>query len=260
LGFGWLGLEATTARAVDPFEIQVYDGTANAPGVPGLELHVNTVPSGRTSAIGPELPPDGQTHFTLEPALGVTPWWEAGAYLQTALQHDGTFGYAGSKLRSKFTLPMPEASRWRLGVNVELSILPKAYDRGRVGNELRPIVAWENERWMFAFNPIVGTALGGPDATDGPSFEPALFAKMKIEGALAVGVEYYASFGPIAHPVPWQEQEHYLYEVIDLLKFENLELNVGLGQGLTRESNKWIAKMIVGYVWGSPAGTKSPPL
>jgi hypothetical protein len=45
------------ALAIDPFEIQVYDGTANAPGVPGLELHVNNVFSGaQTTAPGPELP------------------------------------------------------------------------------------------------------------------------------------------------------------------------------------------------------------
>jgi len=45
------------ARAVDPFEIEVYDGTANQPGMPGIELHLNTVPSGRLDWNGPELPP-----------------------------------------------------------------------------------------------------------------------------------------------------------------------------------------------------------
>ena len=53
------------AHATDPFEIQVYDGTANAPGVPGLELHVNTVPIGLKTAPSPEYPENAQTHFTL---------------------------------------------------------------------------------------------------------------------------------------------------------------------------------------------------
>src|SRR5690349_18649156 len=34
-------LSASTARAGDAFEIQVYDGTANPVGVPGVELHLN---------------------------------------------------------------------------------------------------------------------------------------------------------------------------------------------------------------------------
>src|SRR4051812_6941452 len=71
------------ARAVDPFEIQVYDGTANPRGAPGLELHVNHVASGRKTAAPPELPPHGQSHFTLEPSFGVAPWCELGAYFQT---------------------------------------------------------------------------------------------------------------------------------------------------------------------------------
>src|SRR6478735_8697072 len=90
------------ALAVDPFEIQVYDGTADAPGEYSAELHANRVFSGLTTATPPELPANHQTHLTLEPAMGVLPWFEPGAYLQTAILADGTFRYAGVKLRSKF--------------------------------------------------------------------------------------------------------------------------------------------------------------
>src|SRR5436309_986551 len=67
------------AHATDPFEIQVYDATANAPGVFGLELHVNSVIRGlRDPGLNPapEIPQDRQTHFTFEPSIGVTDWWE----------------------------------------------------------------------------------------------------------------------------------------------------------------------------------------
>jgi hypothetical protein len=57
---------ARPAAAIDPFEIQVYDGTANPPGVPGVELHVNGVAAGSTLAR--ELTPNHQTHFTSSPA------------------------------------------------------------------------------------------------------------------------------------------------------------------------------------------------
>ena len=237
------------AYAIDPFEIQVYDGTANAPGVPGLELHVNRVFVGQTTALPPELPQDQQTHFTLEPSIGVTPWWELGAYFQTALRGDGTFDYAGVKFRSKFVSPPGWHPHLRLGVNLEVSVLPEAYDRNRWGSELRPIVAWEDERWLFAVNPIVDVPLAGPDWHSGPTFEPALMAKVKIGGVVALGPEYYAAFGPIASLAGWQGEQHYLYEAIDVLALHRIEINVGVGEGLTSSSNTFVAKMILGYSW-----------
>lgn len=239
-------LVATRARALDPFEIQVYDGTANRPGIPGLELHVNHVFDGIRTAAPPELPPHHQTHFTLEPSIGVLPWWELGGYFQTALRADGTFDYAGVKLRSKFVTPPDWSEHARFGVNLEVSNLPEAYEPDRWGGEVRPIAAWENSRWMFAFNPILDFAFGGGGLKEGPAFEPAGFAKVKT-GPVAFGIEYYAALGPIADPLPLREQGHYLYEAVDLLDIENVEVNFGIGEGLTGASNGLVAKVILGY-------------
>src|ERR1700722_557967 len=165
-----IAFTARTARATDPFEIQVYDGTANAPRVPGLELDTNYVVSGGTPPPAPEISEIGQTHFTLEPSLGVLPFWEVGGYFQMAVRKDGTVDYAGIKVRNKFVTPPGWHPHWRLGINVELSLLPQAYDRGRMGGELRPIAAWENESWAFAVNPIVDFEFHGADWRAGPTF------------------------------------------------------------------------------------------
>jgi hypothetical protein len=244
---------AGVARAVDPFEIQVYDATANAPGVPGLELHVNHVAIGLGTANAPELPQNGQTHFTLEPSIGLTPFWELGGYFQTSLRADGHFDYAGVKLRSKFVTPPRWQPHLRVGVNLELSLLPETYDRNRWGIEVRPIAAWENAHWLFAFNPIADTSLAGPDSSRGPFFEPALMAKWKLLERVMFGVEYYGSFGPIASPLPWSAEEQYLYEAVDLIGVAHLELNVAVGEGLTAASNAFVVKTIVGYEFGSDA-------
>jgi hypothetical protein len=76
--------------------------------------------------------------------------------------------------------------------------------------------------------------------------------KVKIEGKAALGIEYYSSFGPIAHPSSWTEQEHYLYEAFDLLSVERVELNAGIGEGLTEASNALVVKVIVGYALDRP--------
>ena len=249
---GW----APVARAADPFEIQVYDATANAPGVFGLELHVNDVPSGLRQAPAPELPQDGQAHFTLEPSIGVTPFLELGAYLQSTLRPDGVFDYSGLKLRSKFVSPPGTWEHLRLGVNLELSRLPARYDRNRWGGEVRPIVAWENDRFLFAANPIVGITF--TSGSTGPTFEPAAMAKVKLGSRVAVGLEYYGDLGAIGSPDPLAAQQHSLFEAFDLIGYPPFELNFGVGEGLTSATNKLVVKAIFGWAFEVLPGPKRP--
>jgi hypothetical protein len=240
------------ARALDAFEIQVYDGTANPAGVPGLELHVNGVASGLTTAPPPELPPNHQAHFTLEPSYGVTSSWELGGYLQTALQPDGAYEFAGVKLRSKLVTPPQWSERTRLGVNIEVSDLPRRYEAARWGLEVRPIAAWDVARFRFAVNPIVDFPLTGGPA----SFEPAAQALYEIPGAVSVGLEYYAALGAFTGFSALREQEHYLFEVVNLLAVRGFELNAGVGEGLTAGSNALVAKVILGYVFDRGAAQR----
>jgi hypothetical protein len=234
------------ALAADPFEIQVYDGTANPAGVPGLELHANQWATGHRAADAPELPLHGQFHATLEPSLGMTSFWELGAYMQFAVRTDaGRADWAGVKLRSKFVTPPTWDAHWRLGVNLELSYLPETYDRSRWGSEVRPIVAWQDERWLFAINPIVGTSLAPPSASEGPSLEPAVKVARAL-GPVALGFEYYASLGPIGSPLPIRAQEHYLYEVVDVVGVSRVEVNAGVGEGLTEASAGIVLKLVLG--------------
>jgi len=237
------------AAALDPFEIQIYDGTANAAGEPGLELHLNYVARGLRSSVGPELPPDHQAHVTLEPSYGVTSFWELGAYLQGTLRPDGSFDYAGAKLRSKLVTPPGWHEHLRLGINLEISLLPSSYDRSRWGTEVRPIIAWEDDRWLFALNPNFEMALAAPDRSEGPGFEPGAMAKLKLAG-IAVGLEYYAALGPVKSFLPVAQQEHYLFEALDVLSWQGVELNVAVGEGLTDASNRVVLKTIVGYSFG----------
>ena len=238
-----LALAPRAARARDAFEIQVYDGTANPAGTLGLELHTNGVVSGQTTAPPPELPPNHQVHLTLEPSFGVRPWWEIGGYLQTAVRADGTYDYAGLKLRSKLVTTPAWSARARLGVNVEVSWLPARYEAERWGLEVRPIAAWDVWRLRFAVNPIVDVPLTGGAAT----LEPAALALYELPGVASAGIEYYASLGPLTGFAALRDQQHYLYEVVNVLVVRKLELNAGVGQGLTASSNALVAKAIVGY-------------
>jgi hypothetical protein len=213
-------LVSLPAFALDPFEIQVYDGTANDAGEAGLELHLNS---------------NQRAHATLEPSYGVTNFWELGAYVQGALLPDGSFAYAGAKLRSKLVTPPDWDEHLRLGINLEVSLLPRSFDASRWGAEIRPIIAWEGERWIFAANPDVSGSL---DAA--PAFEPGAMAKVKVAG-LAIGVEYFGS--PSEH-------RQFLFGAVDVLAWRGIELNLAAGKGLTASSSETVAKAIVGYTFG----------
>jgi hypothetical protein len=238
-----LMLQGGRARALDPFEIQVYDGTADGPREAGLELHVNNVVSGHRSATAPQLPTHHTTHLTLEPSYGVCASWELGAYLQTALRADGEFDFAGAKLRSKVVTPPGWSAHTRLGVNLELSYAPATYEPARWGGEARFIAAWESERLLLAVNPILGLPIAGQRA----DFEPALMALVKLPTLVSLGLEYYADLGSVTALAPAAARAHYLYEVVNLLAFQRWELNVGVGEGLGGRAEALIAKTIVGY-------------
>jgi len=201
-------LAAAPALAVDPFEIQVYDGSADAPGQAGLEVHLNRWKG-------------GPVRLTFEPSFGITAFWELGGYFQTEDGH-----YAGVKLRSKFVTPESFDPNFRFGLNFELSRVPHE----GWGGEVRPILAWENDRFLFAVNPIVSFPA---------AFEPAGMAKVKF-GIFGAGLEYYAALS---------DQEQYLYETFDLFGVKDVEVNLGVGEGLTSGSNSLIFKMILGYAF-----------
>ncbi|HTO96037.1 MAG TPA: hypothetical protein VMK66_03250 [Myxococcales bacterium] len=160
-------LWAAPALAFDAYEIQVYDGTADAPGQFGLEMHTNYGEG-------------GPLNVTFEPSFGLFPFWELGGYLQTS---DGK--YQGAKLRTKFVTPEGFYEHLRLGLNLEISRIP---DEGW-GGEIRPILAWDDEHFLLAANPNIGFPL---------SFDPGAMAKVKL-GPLAVGLEYYASLAVKEH-------------------------------------------------------------
>jgi hypothetical protein len=249
---------AAEARAGDPFEIQVYDGTANPPGVPGIELHLNQWATGNTAATPPEAPLHGQFHATLEPSLGILPWWELGAYLQGAVRTDaGVVDWAGVKLRSKFVTPPTWDPHWRLGMNFEVSYLPPTYDHDKWGSEIRPILAWHDDDWLLVLNPILDQPLAGSDASQGPSLQPALKVARTV-GPVALGIEYYATLGPITNVAPWSDEQQQIFECVDLLSVEDFELNAGVGEGLTSSSEGVVFKMILGYEFGQGSETPAP--
>jgi hypothetical protein len=239
-------LPARAARAVDPFEIQVYEGDINDPLQAGLELHTNFVAAGRAAEAFPgEAVPDGSLRVTLEPSFGVLRWWELGAYLQLATAPARSQAHwGGFKLRSKLVAPFRAGGLVTFGLNIEVGRGVAVLGSNEWDTEMRPIISLPLGRWFFAFNPILGWALSG-ERHAAPDFEPCGKLRYDTRHGFGLGLEYYAGLGRLSAIPGFGAQEHFLYLVGDLLDGP-VELNVGLGRGLSDASDAWTIKAIVG--------------
>jgi hypothetical protein len=108
--------------------------------------------------------------------------------------------------------------------------------------EIRPIVGWRKGDYEFIINPIVDLGFGdNGDAT----FTPAARLARKLGENFSLGIEYYTDLGPIRNFLPFNEQQHNIYAVVDF-KVGRFDVNAGIGYGLTPGSDRLMAKMIIG--------------
>jgi hypothetical protein len=108
--------------------------------------------------------------------------------------------------------------------------------------EIRPIVGRRKGDYEFIINPIVDLGFGhNGDAI----FAPAARFARKFGENFSLGVEYYTDLGPIQNFVPFNEQQHNIYAVVDF-KIGRFDVDAGIGYGLTPGSDRVMAKMIIG--------------
>jgi hypothetical protein len=243
---GALLLWPMAAHATD--EIQVYNGDIAEVGQWTIQQHLNYAFDG---AKHPDFPGGLISNHTLngtpEFAYGVFNWWELGFYLPFAVS-DGQFLSNGAKLRSLFVVPNADKRDFFYGVNFEFSYNLPRFSQQIYAMEIRPILGWRNKEWEFIVNPIIDMSFGAGGETD---FAPAARLARKLGEDFFVGAEYYSDFGKIGNFLPFQEQQHALFAVTDF-KVGVVDVELGLGYGLTSGSDRLIAKTIIGYAFPVP--------
>jgi len=230
-------------RATD--EIQVYNAEINEPGRFSLQLHGNEVLRGRTSAGFPGgLVPDGAFNGTPELGYGLSDSWEVGAYLPYAVTRDGEIEWGGAKLRALVVSPRARERRFFYGANLELSYQPRLFEENHWNSEIRAILGWRVRSIEFIVNPIVDVALGGRHRT--ADLSPAARLAYILSPLWTVGLEHYSGFGPIDHLDPSRRQLQETFAVADF-SGRTIDVDVGVGRGLTPGSDAWTVKLILGW-------------
>ena len=226
-------------------EIQVYTQDIQKPGKWGLELHLNRILQGPKGA--PEgLPFNGSTNLTPELSYGLTPAFELGMYLPSALDTDHHYRFSGPKLRAKWMPVQPpgeEGPGAFLGLNVELARMNRGFSDSRWESELRLIAGHQGQDWQLAVNPIFGWPLSDGQGGGTPNFTTAWKATYTHWKQAAPGLELYIDHGLLNHPNPVRDQNQRLFITLDVDQAPFV-FNVGLGHGLTPASERWTLKFI----------------
>ena len=230
-----------SARAVD--EIQVYNAEIAKIGQWTFQLHSNYAFMGRKE---PDFPggliPNHALNGTGEWAYGITDWWEMGFYTPFAVDQNLTPYSNAAKIRQLFVIPNAAEREFFYGVNFEFSYAMPQFSDTQWNMEIRPIIGWRKGDYEFILNPIVDLGFG---QNGGAVFAPAARFARNLGENLAVGVEYYTDLGPLQSWLPFNEQQHNIYAVVDF-KIGRFDVNAGVGYGLTPSSDRLMYKMIIG--------------
>ena len=232
---------AGAAHAVD--EIQVYNAEIAKVGQWTAQLHLNYAFIGRKDPDFPGgLVPNHALNGTPEFAYGVTEWWEIGFYVPFAIDQNGTPYSNAGKIRTLFVSPNAEKREVFYGVNFELSYVMPQFSEFKWNMEIRPILGMRKGEYEFIINPIVDIGFGqDSEAVLAPA---ARFAR-KFSENFSLGVEYYSELGPMQKFLPFNEQQHNVYAVVDF-KIGRFDVNAGVGYGLTPGSDRLMGKVIIG--------------
>lgn len=240
--------DAHSSHAIDFYEIQIYDTDTTPVGHLTLELHSNTT-STATGQLAKSQIDVHQIHETLEATYGVLRWVEIGQYFATAKLSNGEYEYSGS--RTKIHFGIPQTFEWpvQFGGNIELDYMRRAAEENPLNLELRPIVGSSYRGFRLVANLALEKPFSGPQTHRGIQFEPSGELVYKLNDWLSPAVEYYGDMGSIQPLAKVQEQQHFIVPTLNFDFLPQLELNLGVGIGVTRASNGVFLKSIVGWTF-----------
>lgn len=231
--------------AQDNYEIQVYSSPTMTKGVTMFELHSNFTFIGQKNVIDDVDPTYHALHETLEITQGITNNFELGFYLFT--NYTDKYGYkvVGTHIRPRVSVP--DKWNWPVGVSLstEFGYQKREYSADTWSIEIRPIIDKQWGNFYVAFNPTFGISVK-PDSSDHvPSFEPNIKVSYAIN-KVALGVEYYGDIGNVDDIPKLPEQSHSLFFAADLDIDPRWEINFGPGIGLTKNTDAFVFKLILG--------------
>jgi hypothetical protein len=224
-------------------EIQVYDGGMAEVGKFNLTWHQNFTPNGSKEPAFPDGLISNHAYVGVpEWAYGVKKWFELGLYMPLySFTKDYGSSLNGFKIRTLFAVPNADQRTFVYGVNFEFSWNAKQWDEKRYTNEIRPIVGWHLGGTDIIVNPIMDNSYIGVKNFE---FVPATRVAHKFVPNWTFALEEYSDYGRLHDISPLHDQSHQLWFVADHAFRNGLEMEPGIGFGMTASSDKLTLKLI----------------
>ncbi len=224
------------AAAFDEF--QVFDGRIAQPGGFDYNQHLVFGRRGRVEEGG--APRNG---LLAMPEIGyaTTTWHEVALFLPVAREFSGDVFGGGFRVRNSFVVPGATDRPFAGGFDVVLRHQPHRFAESDWQATLRPIVDLRTGPWQL----ILNLDLEVPLDRGRPSFAPAVRAAWEATEKVRLGVEHYMDFGRADRWETARRQGHQLFATTDVRVSDRAEVQVGLGHGLTRSSDRWAGKLVV---------------
>jgi len=235
---------ASNSAIAAPEEIQVYMDDLSKPGASGMDVHNNFVMSGSTTPDYPGAqPPNHVYRLTPELYYGLTNTLELGLYLLSTTTPGHGPNYEGEKLRLKYIAPHDATQGAFWGANLEIGKTSRRVSEAAWNAELKGIYGYRAGRWTFAVNPNFDWTLSAPNSP--VSLDVDTKVMYKTDAGYQVGLESYNELGPLKNLGHLDQLSQTLYAIVDT-KLGKVDLNAGIGRGLTTASDRWLFKFIVG--------------
>ena len=230
-----------------PEEIQVYLDDLVGTGNFGMDVHNNYVFSGSAE---PDWPggeaPLHLYRLTPEYYYGLSDTLELGLYTLTTTQPGRDPTFDGPKLRLKFIAPHDEKDGGFWGANLEIGDTSLRVSPRPWGTELKGIYGYRWSRWLAAVNLNLDWTGGAPFA--GPvSLDVDSKIAYQTDAGYQLGFESYNELGEASHLGHLDQGSETLYAVLDTDLGKSMDLDLGLGRGLTTASDRWVLKFILGF-------------
>lgn len=244
--FFFLLFATTAVNAQENYEIQVYGSQTQQKNSTIFELHSNYTFDGERDVIKDVRPTYHAFHETIEITHGISDNFELGLYLFMNYLPDYGFRVVGTHIRPRIMAP----AKWKLPVGLSLSAeigyQSHYYSPESWNVEIRPIIDKQWKNLYVSLNPTLGVQLKGVDKSTAPAFAPNIKAYYAFFKNGAIGAEYYGDLGPLNAFENGSQQSHALFATFDLLNNKHWELNTGAGFGLTRATDGFVFKVLVG--------------
>jgi hypothetical protein len=151
----------------------------------------------------------------------------------------------GFKIRELFARPNAHDHKFFYAANFEFSVNHHYWEPRVISSEIRPIVGLHLHPWDFIYNPIMDTDYTG--GLGNLQYNPSGRVAYNFNDRWAIAAEEYDGFGPLHAFLPVSKQFHEVWATTNYYGTKLLGINVetGVGYGLTGASDKWTLKLMV---------------